>query len=157
MAIVEEKKISSNSGFEKELDDAAVSMIIDNLQIFLYNKPIQACIKETVSNAIDSNKEKIIAKAILNGANVSDYYTEREGDIYKSSKFNIDYYDEKYLSDNDSVEIKYYNVDDSMARDQIMIEDHGVGLGDDRLFGFFTIGYSSKRLSSKFLGAFGLD
>lgn len=156
MAIVEEKKISSNSGFEKELDDAAVSMIIDNLQIFLYNKPIQACIKETVSNAIDSNKEKIIAKAILNGANVSDYYTEREGDIYKSSKFNIDYYDEKYLSDNNSVEIKYYNVDDSMARDQIMIEDHGVGLGDDRLFGFFTIGYSSKRLSSKFLGAFGL-
>ena len=64
MAIVEEKKISSNSGFEKELDDAAVSMIIDNLQIFLYNKPIQACIKETVSNAIDSNKEKIIAKEI---------------------------------------------------------------------------------------------
>ena len=135
--------------------------MLDNLQTFMYQKPIQSCVRESVSNALDAIKEKRMAIAILTGeAKVSDYYVEKEvdakqADIYRDSKFNKEYYDLKWLDQKDQVTLHYHNTDVSQ-RDTFTITDTGVGLGGRRLEGFFNLGYSSKRLNTKELGGFGL-
>jgi hypothetical protein len=38
-------------------------------------------------------------------------------------------------------------VNDTPTRDRIKFIDHGVGLGGERLINYFSLGYSTKRLS----------
>lgn len=158
MAVVDFKETESRntSGFKKQIEESASAMIMDNLQVFMYQKPIQSTVRECVSNAIDSVTEKVMAQSILRGeSKVEDYYVEKDGDIYRDSKFDTNYYDLKHMSALDKVEIKYVNgaITD---RDKFIITDYGVGLGGKRLVGYFSLGYSSKRLSLKTLGSFGL-
>lgn len=163
MAVIEDNQtVSSNvSGFKKRIDESAATMMLDNLQTFMYQKPIQSCVRESVSNAIDSVKEKRMAIDILEGrAKVEDYYVEKEidaaqVDIYRDSKFNKDYYQLKWLDVDDKVTINYHNGEQN-KRDVFTITDTGVGLGGSRLEGYFNLGYSSKRLNSNELGGFGL-
>lgn len=158
MAIIDNNETvsSNNSGFNKTLEASASTMIFDNLQVFMYRYPEKSTVRECVSNAVDSVKEKNIAVEILTGkAKVSDYFVEREGDLYKDSKFDPSYYDLKYLSDENKVTLTYLNTD-ALSRDIFTIEDTGVGLGKRRLEKYFALGFSSKRLNSSTLGAFGL-
>ncbi len=159
MAIIESKETESNnvSGFNKGIEASAMSMMLDNLQIFMYQKPVQSTVRECTSNALDSLKEKKVAMEIITGqATVEDYFVDKEGDIYKDSRFDHAYYDLKWLSPDNTVYLNYYNSTDSLSRDQFVIEDTGVGLGGIRLEKYFSLGYSSKRLTSQTLGAFGL-
>jgi hypothetical protein len=160
--ITDNQTVSSNvSGFKKRIDESAATMMLDNLQTFMYQKPIQSCVRESVSNAIDSVKEKRMAIDILEGrAKVEDYYVEKEidaaqADIYQDSKFNKEYYQLKWLDVEDKVTINYHNGEQN-KRDVFTITDTGVGLGGSRLEGYFNLGYSSKRLNSNELGGFGL-
>jgi hypothetical protein len=163
VAVIQDNQtISSNvSGFKKKIDESAATMMLDNLQTFMYQKPIQSCVRECASNALDAVKEKRMAIAILSGeAKISDYYVEKEtiagqSDIYRDSKFNPEYYDLKWLNLEDKVTLDYFN-NEQNKRDVFTITDTGVGLGGRRLEGFFNLGYSSKRLNSKELGGFGL-
>lgn len=153
MAIVEIQN-ETGKGFKKELDSNATALILENLQKFQYKYPIDSTVREVVSNAIDSVREKNIAKAILSGkSKESDFFEEIEGDLYQSSKFNKNYYDLNHLSASDEVIVNYRRGED---RDTFEIIDHGVGLGEDRLEGFFQLAYSSKRLNKATLGRYGL-
>lgn len=168
MAIHEEAVIQ-HSGQSKELDEGAVDMILDNLQISQYVYPVKSTIRELGSNAVDSIREKNTAIEILTGkAKVEDYYyvpgKNKEMDeaikanpgVYKDSVFDPLYYDLDFLSDNDRVEITYQQ-NGNKAKDTLTVRDHGVGLGDYRLYGYLKIGYSTKRLSKKPLGKWGLN
>jgi len=168
MAVLDSNQTVSNntSGFDKGIHASARTMMLDNLQALMYQKPIQSAVRECVSNAVDAVKEKITAKKIKSGeAKVSDFYLTREDvkdkiskdedDIYQDSEFNPDYYDLQWLSDTDTVKLEYYTSEQT-KRDIFKIIDPGVGLGGKRLEGFFSLGYSSKRLNTNELGGFGL-
>lgn len=168
MAIIDSNQtVSANrSGFEKGIQRSANTMILDNLQQYMYQKPIASAVRECVSNAVDSIKEKKMAIAILSGeAAVSDYYiskdsvadriSSKDDDIYEDSEFNPDYYDLKWLDTNNTVSLTY-KTNEQTKRDEFIITDPGVGLGGLRLEGFFNLGYSSKRLNTNELGGFGL-
>lgn len=156
MAIHQEETKEISGGFLKGIDSGAQQIVFDLFQKSQYQFPIKSTIREVVSNGLDSLKEKFIAIDILTGvAKVEDYYVVKEGEAYKDSKFNPNYYDLKYLSDINEVDVIYYDRG-TIGKDSIVIRDHGVGLGGSRLVGYFSIGYSSKRLSSFALGKFGL-
>jgi hypothetical protein len=70
----------------------------------------------------------------------------KEGTEFSGSGFNADYYDLNWLSNNDNVQIVYVD-NDTPTRDRIKFIDHGVGLGGERLINYFSLGYSTKRLS----------
>jgi hypothetical protein len=157
VAIIEDNSVESKSGFNKEIEASALTMMLDNLQVFMYQKPVQSTVRECTSNALDAIKEKNVALNILSGKNkVSDYFVERQGVIYEDSKFDKDYYDTEWLSKENTVTLTYINNPDALARDTFVIEDTGVGLGGVRLEKYFSLGYSSKRLSAETLGKFGL-
>ncbi|HZK32863.1 MAG TPA: ATP-binding protein, partial [Tissierellaceae bacterium] len=106
----------------------------------------------------DAIEEKKQAKSILLGeTKVSDHYSSEENDFTKDSKFDPEYYDLKFLDPEDKISIVYLNRDRSFSnRDQITITDTGVGLGGNRLKGFFRPAFSTKRLNRKALGKFGI-
>lgn len=152
MAVLENNQTTSNNvnGFEKQIHESSRTMMLDNLQAHMYMKPIPSCIRESVSNAVDSVKEKMAAIKILSGvAKVEDYYVSKasvkedtaddKDDIYADSEFEKDYYDTKFLSASDKISIIYTNKNSSQ-RDSISIKDNGVGLGGKRLEGFFNLG-----------------
>lgn len=154
MALLDVTHEESAKGFSKGLDENSTALILENLQKFQYKYPIDSAVREVVSNAVDSVREKNIAKAIISGqASVSDYYDSQEGAMFESSKFNRDYYDLNFLSSDDAITITYNILDDV---DTFVIQDYGVGLGGSRLEGFFQLAYSSKRLSKSTLGRYGL-
>lgn len=168
MAVLDSNQTVSNnvSGFNKGIHATARTMMLDNLQGTMYQKPIDSAVRECVSNAIDAVREKLTAKKIKTGeAQASDFYLSREDvkdkvaseedDIYADSEFNPDYYDLKWLNDDDSIILTYEN-SELTKRDKFIIHDNGVGLGGKRLEGFFSLGYSSKRLNTGELGGFGL-
>lgn len=156
MAILAQENAEISGGFSKEIDDSAKGLMFDILQQHQYQFPIKSTVREIVSNGLDSISEKHIAKAILSGkSKVEDFFVEREGDIYKNSKFNPEYYNLDYLSDNDYVTVTYEDGGE-MGKDYVIIKDNGVGLGAKRLEGYFNLGFSSKRLLSKALGKFGI-
>lgn len=155
MALLEEGVIHG-SGMVKELEGSAALLILQNLQQDPYQYPEKSFIRETVSNCTDSIEEKKVAISILTGeAKVEDHYATIESDITNDSKFDPEYYNLEFLDTEDRIDITYVNRYSS-NRDQIVIEDTGVGLGGHRLQGFFRPGFSSKRLSIKALGKFGL-
>lgn len=156
MAILEHNQSQISGGFEKKIEDSAVGMIFDMVQKSQYQYPLKSSVREIVSNALDSIRERDAAKLILSGqASISDYYEQREGDIYADSKFDKNYYDTNWLSTDPKVYITYVEGKE-MEKDKLVISDFGVGLGLYRLQGYFNIAYSTKRLSKLPLGKFGV-
>lgn len=156
MAVLNEEVTELSGGFAKEIDEGAKELIFSTLQRYQYQYPIKSTIRETVSNGLDSIKERDIALSILKGdSRMEDYYEQKEGAIYKDSTFNPAYYNPAHLSDRGWVEVVYHEGGD-LGKDTVSIRDWGVGLGDSRLQGFFSLGYSSKRLAHFALGKFGL-
>ena len=156
MALLQDDNLKSEQGFSKTIDEAGLGMVMDNLQRYQYQYPIKSTVRETASNGVDSIRERDIAKSILLGQSlVSDYYVEKEGALFEASKFNPEYYNLDYLSDDTNFHIVYLERE-NQDRDLLRFVDHGVGLGGNRLEGFFNLSYSTKRLSKSALGKFGI-
>ena len=156
MAILEENLIESNAGFDKKLQAGSETLILDLLQQQQYQYPVASAIRELVSNAVDSVREKNQFFNIDAGeAVVSDFYVKREGELYENSRYNPDYYDPKWLSDFDNIQLIYHAKSNSL-RDSFHIVDSGVGLGGKRLEGSFMPLFSTKRLNTTQLGKFGI-
>lgn len=97
--------------------------------------------------------------SILNKeSKVEDFFIEREGDLYKDSKWDPSYYDPKHLNKEDNEVILTYKQREGSGRcDSFIVRDNGVGLGGSRLEGALTsVGYSTKRNRVDALGSFGL-
>jgi hypothetical protein len=157
MAIHIEQNRVMGAGHTKTIDQGAIDLILDNLQKSQYAYPFKSTTREIVCNAIDSIQERNVARLILTGKNkVEDFFVQMEGEVYKDSKFDPSYYDLKWLNTDDTVEIRYV-VGGALGKDQLIVKDNGVGLGDNRLIGYFDIGYSSKRLSKLPVGKFGIN
>jgi len=156
MAILQQDLTEINGGFEKKIESSAMGLMMDVLQRFQYQYPIKSTIRELVSNGIDSVTEKNVAKSILKGeSKVSDYYDDIEGELYTDSKFDPNYYDPKYLSSDEKVIVTYHK-GSTTEKDFVTVTDPGVGLGKYRLSKYFSLGYSTKRLSKLPLGKFGI-
>lgn len=156
MSVHNQQEVEMGGGVAKGIQASAMKMILDNLQKYQYQFPIKSTVRELVSNSVDAVAERDVAKKLLSGeGKVEDYYVEIEGEEYEDSKFDPSYYDLKWLSDVSSVQITYI-VGKSTERDKVIIADEGVGLGSYRLEKYFSLGYSTKRLSKILLGKFGI-
>jgi hypothetical protein len=156
MAVIEESPIEVKGGFTKQIDAGATSLMFEILQKHQYQFPIKSTVREIVCNSLDSVKERDMALEILSGvAKVEDYYVEKEGDLFKDSKFDKSYYNPEFLSQEPNVFVNYYEGQE-MNKDRIEIKDYGVGLWGQRLVGYWNLGYSSKRLNLKTIGKFGI-
>lgn len=156
MAIHTQHAETNSSGHSKSIDEAGIMLVFDTLQKYQYSYPIKSVVRELLSNGLDSVTEKKVALEILSGkAKVEDYFADLEGPLYKDSKFNPDYYNPEWLSDNDNVYMTYH-VGTAFEKDKVVFHDWGVGLFGKRLEGYFNIAYSTKRLSKLPLGKFGL-
>lgn len=156
MSLINSNETVGATGVKKTIDEKSMGIALDVLQCSMYQYGIKSTVREVSSNAVDAVKEKQMARNIINGNNiVSDYFIEEEGDIYHSSKFDDSYYDLNFLSDDDQVYLKYEEKGPG-EKDCFSVQDHGVGLGGDRLESFFTLNYSTKRLTKNLLGSFGL-
>ena len=145
-----------NSVLKKVIHKGSESIMFSVLQETQYVYPFKSSVREIVSNCLDSVTERNNSLKIINGTlNVEDLYIVKEGTEFSGSSFNADYYDPAWLSDNDMVTILYIE-NDTENRDRIKFIDNGVGLGGSRLINYFSLGYSSKRLSKNQLGSFGL-
>jgi len=157
MAILEHEVVESTSGFAKEIEESALTMIFDNLQKSQYHHPIKSTVREIACNSLDAVKERDAVKEILKGnAKEEDYFIRRNEAIYKDSNFNKDYYDLKWLGNEKNVIITYFSKETDGGKDYISFKDYGVGLGGKRLEGYMKLGYSSKRNSKLNIGKFGI-
>ena len=149
---------SNSAGVQKRINKSAEKLVFDVLQSTQYSTPIPSTVRELVTNACDSQREKEIALEILSGKKkVEDYYITRKDDQYVDSNFTPDYYDPQYLSaDNNNVIVRYKENDGTGYCDIFSVIDYGVGIGDTRLEGYLELGYSTKRNTSENFGAFGL-
>lgn len=157
MAIhIEEEQELGGISMNKEISATAHRMTLDLLQKYQYQYPIKSTVRELVSNGIDSIAEREVAVNILTGVKtVEDYFVNLEGEEYQDSKFDATYYDLQWLSDDNKVYIEYH-VGNDLEKDHVVIKDNGVGLGSYRLEKYFSLGYSTKRLSKLPLGKFGI-
>ncbi len=155
MAILRDEFTEVTDSVIKEFEEGAHGLALDILQKYQYRYPFKSSIRELVSNALDSHKEREVAREILFGRlDVKDVYVDIEGVLYKDSKFDPSYYDFNYLSDDNKIKVRYI---EGPIRDKIRIEDNGVGLRErDRLPGYMRIGYSSKRLNKLAIGRYGI-
>ena len=153
-----DRQDTGTKGVEKKIDAGAEKLVYDILQQTQYSTPIQSTVRELTTNAWDSQREKEVAIEILTGkAKVEDYYIERHGDQYEDSNFDPTYYDLKHLdTENNTVELTYIQQEGTGFCDTFIVQDFGVGLGDKRLEGVLSLGYSTKRNTSEGFGAFGL-
>ena len=149
---------SNTDGVSKRINKGAEKMVFDILQATQYSNPIPSTIRELVTNACDSQREKEIAIEILTEVKTEeDYFIRRDGDQYSDSNFNPDYYDLNCLEQSiNEVTINYYRNDGVGFCDKLEIIDYGVGIGGRRLEGVLELGYSTKRNTSQNFGAFGL-
>lgn len=150
---------SNTRGLEKIINKGAERLVIDVLQSTQYSTPIPSTIRELVTNACDSQREKEIAIEILTGkAQASDYFITREGSEYEDSNFDASYYNTKHLDfDQNRVKVLYIENDEGTGYcDTVEIVDFGVGIGGRRLEGMLELGYSTKRNTTENFGAFGL-
>ena len=153
------KAVQSNSaGLQKRINKSAEKLVFDVLQSSQYSTPIASTVRELVTNACDSQREKEIALEILSGKKkVEDYYITRHEEEYKDSNFDRTYYDSEYLSDsNNRVTVRYKENDGTGYCDVFSVIDHGVGIGESRLEGYLELGFSTKRNTAENFGAFGL-
>jgi len=150
---------SNNSGLKKIINKGAQRLVIDVLQSTQYSTPIPSTIRELVTNACDSQREKEIAIEILTGkAKMEDYFITRNGEEYNDSNFDPSYYSLENLDlSQNTVKVKYHEDDAGTGFcDTVEIIDYGVGIGNRRLEGMLELGYSTKRNTSENFGAFGL-
>jgi hypothetical protein len=141
---------------KKTIHAGSESIMFSVLQETQYMYPFKSSVREIVSNSIDSVNERNNALKILDDEiQVSDLFIEKEGTEFADSRFDREYYDKKWLSDDDEVIIRYIE-NDTKSRDRIQFIDHGVALGGSRLVNYFSLGFSTKRLSKSQLGNFGL-
>lgn len=139
----------------KIIDEGAYELMSDMVQKYQYQYPEKSAVRELVSNALDAVTEKNNALKILRGqAKPEDFYVEREGSLYKDSKWNPAYYDENWLGADDVVQITY--LEREGQRDLLTIKDFGVGLMGARLAGYFSLGFSTKRNNKNTLGKYGI-
>ena len=152
------KAVQSNSaGLQKRINKSAEKLVFDVLQSTQYSTPIASTVRELVTNACDSQREKEIALEILSGKkNVEDYYITRHEEEYRDSNFQPSYYDVDRLSDSDTVTVEYYERPGTGYCDRFCVIDHGVGIGGSRLEGYLELGFSTKRNTAENFGAFGL-
>lgn len=156
MSLLQVEHSEVSGGMSKMIDEGALPLIFDNLQKSQYNYPIPSTIREIVCNAADSIKEAEIARKIIqDNEPVEKYYIKKEGSLYKDSYFNRDYYDLDHLSTDPLIYIEYIEGKQG-DKDTIVITDHGVGLGGNRMLGYFKLGYSTKRLSTSEIGKYGI-
>lgn len=144
-----------DEGIKKTIDKNSEGVALDILQRGIYAYPVKSTIRELASNAFDANIERETAKSILKGeSKIEDHYdVELKDGAYHASGWDPDYYDIKYLSDDMNVYLMY---DEGDKRDTLRIKDNGIGLGKDRLVGYFQLAYSSKRTQKGALGKWGL-
>lgn len=156
---IEKKEVAGTVGITRNINQAAVGMIMDIVQAQQYTKPIPSTVRELTANAVDSQSEKERAFDILSGkAKVEDFFIEREGELYKDSKWDPSYYDlTKLNKDKNQVELIFREGSGVGRSASFIIRDHGVGVGKGRLEGILSIGYSSKRSRKDALGAFGIN
>lgn len=156
MAVIEDKYLNSTGGIRKNIDQDSMPLALDILQRGLYAFPIQSTVRELASNARDAIVERDVAQAILSGKDkIEDHFdVEKVDGIYHSSGWNPDYFDTKWLSADKNVYIYY---EEGKLKDKLRIVDNGVGLGKDRLVGYFQLNYSSKRTNKDSLGKWGLN
>lgn len=149
---------SSSAGLQKRINKSAEKLVFDVLQSSQYSTPIASTVRELVTNACDSQREKEIALEILSGKKkVEDYYITRHEEEYKDSNFDRTYYDPEYLSDsNNRVTVRYKENDGTGYCDVFSVTDYGVGIGESRLEGYLELGFSTKRNTAENFGAFGL-
>jgi hypothetical protein len=149
---------SSSAGLQKRINKSAEKLVFDVLQSSQYSTPIPSTVRELVTNACDSQREKEIALEILSGKKkVEDYYITRDDDEYIDSNFTPEYYDPEYLcADNNRVIVRYKENDGTGFCDVFSVTDYGVGIGESRLEGYLELGFSTKRNTAENFGAFGL-
>ena len=149
---------SSSSGVQKRINKSAEKLVFDILQSTQYSTPIPSTVRELVTNACDSQREKEIALEILSGEKkVEDYYITRDDEQYIDSNFTPEYYDPLYLcKSNNRVTVTYKENDGTGFCDVFSVLDYGVGIGQGRLEGYLELGFSTKRNTSENFGAFGL-
>ena len=149
--------VSNNEGVKKRINKAAEKLVFDVLQSTQYSTPIASTVRELVTNACDSQREKEIAIEIIDGEKkVEDYYITRTEDEYRDSNFNPSYYNKEYLSSENLVEVNYYEREGTGYCDVFDVLDRGVGIGQERLEGYLELGFSTKRNTAENFGAFGL-
>jgi len=155
---IDNESVSNESGVAKKIHKGAEKMVFDILQSTQYSNPIPSTIRELTTNACDSQREKEIAIEILTGVkNSEDYYITRDGEQYKDSNFDENYYDLKFLNQScNNIQITYKQNPGLGYCDEVIIKDCGVGLREDRLEGILQLGFSTKRNTSENFGAFGL-
>lgn len=158
--IEQSKQLSNSAGIVKTIDENALTLILDNVQINQYTLPEQSTARELTANAIDGQREKERALEILTGkAKVEDYYIKRDDKKYDDSNFDASYYDLKYLdTKHNRVQLKYIVGKEGVGWcDKFIVKDYGVGLGGKRLEGYLAkIGYSTKRNTINQMGGFGV-
>jgi hypothetical protein len=149
---------SNTTGMAKRINKGAEKMVFDILQATQYSTPIPSTIRELVTNACDSQREKEMAIEILKGEKTEeDYYIRRDGEQYADSNFDPTYYDLNCLdTDQNEIVIKYIKREGVGFCDTVQVIDYGVGIGGRRLEGVLELGYSTKRNTSQNFGAFGL-
>jgi len=148
---------SGTTGFKREINEGAMGLILDTIQITQYTKPEESTVRELTANAVDSQREKEIAISILKGETTpEEHFIQREGAKYNDSNWNASYYSLEHLNeDKTDVELIYTKKEGVGYCDSFSVKDYGVGLGEDRLKGYFQLGFSTKRNSKDSLGAFG--
>jgi len=153
-----EKEETQKRSIQKSIDQSAEALVYDILQKSQYVKPIDSTVRETVANGVDALKEKEIAELIISGKKQEeDYFIKRNGQQYKDSNFNRDYYDLKWFSPINEVVIHYIQGVGTGFCDKVEISDTGVGLSPERFRNLFNLGYSTKRNTNKgALGGYGL-
>lgn len=148
---------STNTGFKREINEGAMGLVLDTIQITQYTKPEESTVRELTANAVDSQREKEIAISILTGrTKPEDHFISRDGEKYKDSNWDASYYDINHLDQhNNEVELEYTQNQGTGHCDTFSVKDYGIGIGEQRLKGYFQLGYSTKRNSKDSLGAFG--
>lgn len=148
---------SNSKGVQKRINVSAEKLVFDVLQSTQYSTPIASTVRELVTNACDSQREKEIALEILSGKKtVKDYYITRNEEEYKDSNFDPSYYSVYHLADESNVTIRYTERAGIGYCDDFSVTDFGVGLGGTRLEGYLELGFSTKRNTAENFGAFGL-
>ena len=147
MSILHMQTSKATGGIEKTIDKNNTDLALDILQRGIYAYPEKSMVRELASNAYDAILERITALKILNGEDkVEDHFVAEDTSegIYKASGWDPGYFDPHFLSDDNNIYI-YYEEGDTM--DTFRIKDNGVGLGAERLTGYFSLAWSSKRMN----------
>lgn len=155
---IDRETTDHHSGLERTIDSGAHRLVLDILQATQYSTPIPSSVRELTTNALDAQREKEMAIAILTGSKKpEDFYIRREGEQYRDSNWDPSYYSLAHLdTTTDGVELVYHERNGTGFCDTFSVTDHGVGIGKGRLEGVFRLGFSTKRNTQHNFGAYGL-